>query len=252
VAGFFFVPAFDTDGNIFPPVVPGWSLTYELYFYIVCTCILALVPRRRFLLAVSFVIIALIVAMLPWTLVPVRSLGFAPLVLFLPLSLEFVAGMVLAHLYERGLRTNLPLSGILTAAGLIWLFAVPASDPYEFSRVFLWGPPAVALTWAVLACEEKLPFYKVRSGLVLGDASYALYICHPVVLAVFFRGIGHLHVSLSAWLTIPVVVAASAVASVLVHLYIERRTVRAASRLLGITYRPQVQVGMNSDALRPL
>lgn len=252
VAGFFFIPAFDVEGNIFPPVVPGWSLNYELYFYVVCTFVLALVPRRRFLPAVCAVIAGMIVVMLPWTAAPARSLGFAPLVLFLPLSLEFVAGMILAHLYERGFRTGMPANAVLLASALVWLFVMPASDPYDFWRVLLWGPPAVALTWAVLACEEKLAFYRFRTGLVLGDASYALYIWHPVVLAVFFRAIGHLHLALSPWLTIPIVVLASVIAAVVIHLVIELRLVRAASRLLGIASKPAVQVGMSSDALRPL
>jgi len=252
VAAFFFIPAFDVDGNIFPPVVPGWSLNYEFYFYVACTFILALVPRRHFLPAVCAVIAGMIVVMLPWTSAPARSLGFAPLVLFLPLSLEFVAGIILAHLYERGLRTGMPINAVLLAAATVWLFVAPASDPYDFRRIFLWGPPAVALTWAVLACEEALPFYRFRPGLVLGDASYALYIWHPVVLAVFFRLIAHFHMTLSVWLTIPVVVLASVVASVVIHLLIELRTVRAASRLLGIGSKPEAQIGMSSDALRPL
>src|ERR1700730_5517211 len=38
VASFFFLPARDENGMIYPPIGQGWTLAYEMFFYVALAC----------------------------------------------------------------------------------------------------------------------------------------------------------------------------------------------------------------------
>jgi peptidoglycan/LPS O-acetylase OafA/YrhL len=88
----------------------------------------------------------------------------------------------------------------------------------EFFRPLLWGAPAAMLVAGAVAMEQgwrlKVPTPFVR----LGDASYAIYLCHMPVTAVVAHTLGP-H---SAAFFVCVAVLASTTAGVLFHLFVEK------------------------------
>lgn len=192
VSSFLFVP-WDTQGTGVPrPIYElGWTLNYEMFFYATFALFVGL-PRVR------------AVALTAGTLATMVALGaifrFTNPMLFVwtqPIVLEFVFGMGLALLARNGVTLPHGLRYSLIALGVAALlgdFLHSQEHPHawvtpnDFLRVFGWGvPAAMILAGAVLKRRERAPGPIALAGVALGDASYALYLCHPMVMTVFSR-----------------------------------------------------------------
>jgi exopolysaccharide production protein ExoZ len=191
VASFFFIPS-DTQGTGVPrPIYDlGWTLNYEMFFYAVFALCIGL--RRDMAVAlISFCLAALTIVGLLFPLHNLQLFFWAQ-----PIVLEFVFGMGLALLVRHGVTLPASIRYALIALGAaaffhdflntvsqprIWL------TPNDFLRVAGWGiPAAMIVAGCALKKSERLgENVFVRSGKLLGDASYALYLCHPIVMSAF-------------------------------------------------------------------
>ncbi|WP_162527263.1 acyltransferase family protein [Sphingomonas solaris] len=238
VGSFLFIPTFDGDGRPFPLIVAGWTLNFEMYFYAICAMVLATPLRSHFTRFVSAIIVAGVMLGCVLFCGNGDQPGWAPLYLLLPITLEFVGGMLLAHAWTRGVRTPLWLNLSLVVAAIGWLALAPSSEPYTPFRPIGWGIPALAIVWAAFASEERIPFARFRFGLLLGDSSYALYLIHPIALAAWVVVLRKLPVKLPSSLAAVLAIVGCVVAGILVHLIVEKWLVRIASRLLGLRRPP--------------
>ena len=229
VKSFLFIPAIDGVGNILPLIGVGWTLEFEMYFYLVCT--LALLVNPRWLLPICGAVIVTGVAIG----LPFLWFGHvrppAPVVLLSPISIEFIGGMVAAWLWSKGAR--LPLWGnlILIAIAIAWLSIAPDQTPYAGPRLWWWGAPALLILAAFLGMETQVPFGRLKLPLLIGDASYAIYLVHTAIIPILgglLRKLG----PVPEVLALPAMLAASLCAGILVHLVIEKPLVRALARLL--------------------
>jgi exopolysaccharide production protein ExoZ len=235
IASIFFIPAFDAEGGIFPPIVAGWTLNFEMYFYLLCMFVLMILPRHLFMIGVTLGILAGVAIGAPYLWTVGRDEIAYPLAIFLlPITLEFVAGLWLARAWMAGLRTPLWFNGLLIVAAVAWLAMVPDAYPYTVWRPLAWGIPAIALVWALMASEEKIDFRSWRIGNLLGDASYAIYLTHPIVLAFAEVVLRRLKWDLGFGEKIVLALAISLAAGIIAHLMVEKPLVRIASRLLGV------------------
>jgi exopolysaccharide production protein ExoZ len=188
---FFFIP-WDTQGTGVPrPIYDlGWTLNYEMFFYAVFALCIGL--RRE--MAVALVAVCLGAATILGLLFPSRN----PQLFFWtqPIVLEFVLGMGLALLVRNGFTLPNVVRYALIALGAAAFFHDFLSSvsqprlwltPNDFLRVAGWGvPAAMIVAGCVLKKSERLgDNVFVRSGKLLGDASYALYLCHPIVMSAF-------------------------------------------------------------------
>jgi peptidoglycan/LPS O-acetylase OafA/YrhL len=100
--------------------------------------------------------------------------------------LEFAAGMWIGLAWLKGVRIGPWLAGGLATAGFaILLLTDPnAVDFAGFQRLWRWGlPAALIIAAASLLPMPRLDASRAMSALSkVGDASYALYLCHPFVL----------------------------------------------------------------------
>jgi exopolysaccharide production protein ExoZ len=217
-----FVPHIDPRGLPFPLLPPGWTLVYEAIFYAIVAAALA-APKAVRLQVVLFALVGLTLygALSP---PPAYALGANALML------EFGAGVLLAHV-RPSIGALSPRAGALLAAvgvallAALWIFHVRG----ELARPLLWGAPAFLIVAGALALERAVtpPATLVR----LGDASYALYLCH-------FVAVGLLNPALAtapAWLFAPIALAVSLGVGLIFHRFCERPLidwVRAAPRRL--------------------
>ncbi|MFX8633201.1 hypothetical protein ABTM26_19635, partial [Acinetobacter baumannii] len=70
---------------------------------------------------------------------------------------------------------------LATGCGLLLTSGVLSAANISASRFFHWGLPAFLIVTGALALEPKLKDW--RLPMLLGDASYSIYLTHGVVLS---------------------------------------------------------------------
>lgn len=210
-----FFPFERADERIAPVLSLGWTLNYEVFFYILAALCLAL-PRP--LLTLTGVILGL------GTLGLLIDFDSAQLRFWTnPIVMEFAFGIALAHAWQRGWHWPHPGAALVTLA--IGIAMMIVLDPTPLPRVIAAGIPAMI----IVAAGTLLFPPRARPGMIWGDASYALYLSHRFALrAATLLLLPVLPATLlgAAIYTIAVCALALAV-GLLTHLWIERPMMRA-------------------------
>lgn len=184
VKSLLFIPYRDPQGLIAPLIVPGWTLNYEMFFYLVFAAGL-LAPARLRPWLVSAALIAL---------VAVRPLlnGQNPLVATYtdPILLEFVAGIWLGKAWSERRLPGAVLGWAFVSMGLA-LFAASAIAGLDVSqaRILFWGVPALLLVAGAVSIEQAGPVPNLAPLRILGDASYSLYLVHGLAISASLRAL---------------------------------------------------------------
>lgn len=183
IATYLFIPTFDNAGNfIFPVLKVGWSLNYEMLFYVLFALALFLRQPAVWFTGVAFIL---------FTLINISAgPNFPYAYIFLnPIMLEFVMGMLVAEFCKRGYTIN-PIFG---AVAVIVSFAImfSADDLSMWWRWVYWGIPAMVIVTVVIILEPLLRNYIPKILTTLGDSSYSLYLFHtftvPLLGTIFIK-----------------------------------------------------------------
>lgn len=164
-----FIPTENPGGyGIYPTLNVGWTLNYEMLFYVLFAWALLFRLQVR-LLVVAALLFAVCQA---WT-----GFGWVSEFYRSDIVYEFLLGISIGMFYRRGWigpALWLPLLGI--GAALLAIYCLPP-DP----RLLNWGVPSAVLVMASLALER----YAERNRLLklLGDCSYSVYLMHVLVLS---------------------------------------------------------------------
>lgn len=226
LASYFFIP-YDTtgrnDGFVFPIVDLGWTLNYEMMFYALFAIFISQCRGRCIILVTAALgaIIALGAAAEP-TQAALRFWTQS-------ISIEFVAGMWIAHLYLNGkLSLPTPVRALLAIGAIIFLAANPLTalhaptTPNDFDRVLGWGAPAALLLVSAVAGPFPWRGWLERCFVLIGDASYSLYLTHPFWILLLTRSLNSLQLELSVWIFAGLAFLGSIAVAVVVHLVFER------------------------------
>ena len=229
IGSFAFVLYPRPNGAAFPLNPVGWTMPFEMFFY-VAFAVAILLSRARAVLAVTlfFVGLAVIGFIVP---MPFPFAGWCD-----PLSLDFAFVMGLALAYRAGWRMPLPVSVLCVVAALAAYVASGFNGgPHVAWRVLEWGvPSAVLLAGFVLSGARPNVGPVGRAFAFLGDASYSLYLIHPLVLPVPRRILRHfVDIPQSPWLFGAALMAAAIVAAIACYLVFERPLTRALFRRIG-------------------
>ena len=208
VRSLLFLPPTDPADITYTPLLSvGWTLNLEMFFYLLFGLALTL-PRR--------IAIWSLCALLA-TLATVPGLRAVPMVhnYATPIVLDFIAGVAIAHLGIRAPGWALPL-------GFAGLFVLPLVVDARIVAVTL---PAALIVAAARSFDGRLRPW--QPAMLLGDASYAIYLFHLLVLNGIFLAVGPRDTM--AW-ALPFAFAAIA-AGVAAHVAIERPLGDAVGRL---------------------
>lgn len=218
-----FLP-YQSDGYAMAPVVlVGWTLNYEMFFYVlVALCVGLLGDRNLVILRV------LMVAMVVGALVAEPDNDVIDYFCD-PIILEFTFGIVIYHIYRESEPSRSLLYPALFVAGIVVLM-LQLEQHSGIMRVFHWGIPSAAI---LLGGLHTLRF-ESRALMTMADWSYALYLTHLFVIMAFVRFV----IPLSAPLELPwqvhyVVMTIAAIAlSAVTHRFVECHARRMFGRLL--------------------
>lgn len=175
LASYLFVPArHPVLGFFWPVLIPGWSLNYEMLFYLVFALAIAVAGGSRIVrmaLIGGGLVAILLVANLMKNQIDVMNFYAKPVLL------EFLVGMVLGAIWRLGMVPTSRLWLTAVAAGFFLLW--PGSPlGGEFMATFI----GASLIVAGAVFLPPLPHNPLS---LLGDASYSLYLTHAITLSAF-------------------------------------------------------------------
>lgn len=170
-----------------PVLHVGWSLNYELYFYLII-CISLLFKKFRWVVFSSWIAFSLL--FLPYifgndvTLIGFQRYNFSSYlnIITSPLIWEFVAGVVIGWLYFSPLQIHNPI----VARSIAWISAAFAfwwivSGVHSGVGVTHWGFPMVIMVFCFVIASKTYEFTVPKWLIWLGDISFSLYLVHPIV-----------------------------------------------------------------------
>jgi len=172
-----FISYTDAGGGKGPVYNPGWTLNFEMCFYVLFASALLLRELRTRVTAIVLAMLAL-VALRPL----IGRLGMAAMDWTSPLLLEFAVGVVLGALHRQ---RRIPAPLLLIAAGLVLLAVSVAFSGFGMHRVAYAGVPCALALAGLVTLDHRLP--TLASLALLGDASYSIYLSHSVTLRISER-----------------------------------------------------------------
>jgi exopolysaccharide production protein ExoZ len=234
----FFIPFTKGSGLIQPLLFLGWSLNYEMFFYLALAFSLLLNKRYAVWLGAAIVLLTMAICM------PFASQSVIAQFYSRDIVLEFLLG-ILSYTLCRAItdstatRLRIPalVLALLSAALLIAVQGV-SPDYLTFlpaSRLLTLGTLSFILVTSASILSQAGWDTTLASLVLVGDASYILYLIHPYCE----YSLDRLFAAHHHWLKRDTAsgaligVAASVISAVLIHLYCERPTVRFLNRHFG-------------------
>ena len=201
-----------SDGGTWPVLVQGWTLNYEMFFYLVFAAVLFLPPARRLpaLVAIFGALVCLGLLLQPE--------GAALRTYTSPLLAEFLIGIGIGKLWLAGAMPR-PAFGALLVVAAIAGFVLVAAGLAGFNPLVL-GPLSAMLLVGVLALEQGKWLFRFIPLAYLGDASYSIYLWHTLAISVVMKASGLL--SLPAATAIALSIAAGVAIGIACHEFLEK------------------------------
>ncbi|MCC6917676.1 MAG: acyltransferase [Alphaproteobacteria bacterium] len=226
ISSYLFIPsAHPVTGAMEPVVFAGWTLNYEMFFYLIFGACLILPASLRMMSTVG-ILTSLVLAGL-FVDHGATVIGFYTS----SILAEFAIGMALGWAFEnrRLLKARLAL-----AAGSLGFLALPvlhAAMP-DAPRLLTFGLPATLIVAGGLSLDQARRVAQWRLPHLLGDASYSIYLTHSMTLSAFgqvWRKLGLVEIAGPAAFVAAAFVAA-AVIGVACYATVEAPMFRASRR----------------------
>lgn len=160
-------PSIDEDeqGEIFPVLIQGWTLNYEMAFYLLFG--IALLTRQYRMLTASAVIVTLVVLGQLHHFQKVSGQFYTSTII-----LEFAFGMLVYEIYTK--TQHLIFSRmLLLALGTLGLLLLNIGSGTN-DKVVL-GTAAAIIVWVFIQVFRDVHCWPLK---LLGDASYSIYLFH--------------------------------------------------------------------------
>jgi len=229
VKSFLFVPAaHPTLGLVAPVYTLGWTLNYEMLFYLLFgACLFVPWPRLRFALVAGAFLLLVATGQI------VQPAGAVARTYTDPILMEFLAGVMLAIVSPLLMRCGAVAGMALIAGAALWV-AIVYGCGLTLERIVSHGIPAVVAVTGALMAEPAVRARPSRVGLMLGDASYAIYLAHPFAQRLWLIAVNR-RVGIAAISPTLYVFAAFVIGlfgGVICHFLIERPLLIAGRRLI--------------------
>jgi peptidoglycan/LPS O-acetylase OafA/YrhL len=170
-----FLPVFDRDGNARGILSLGWTIAHEAAFYLTFAVALAISRRYRVVIASALIIAIALVGVIAQPTDQTARFETDPI------RLEFIYGMIAFNAWrswgDARFLWEVRAALLIVAVGtLAYVLRLPIDAP----RFIGWGIPAAAVFVCILfgSARMRIPVLLV----MIGDASYSLYLFHPYIL----------------------------------------------------------------------
>ncbi|OIQ27868.1 MAG: hypothetical protein BM555_05965, partial [Crocinitomix sp. MedPE-SWsnd] len=153
----------------------SWSLSYELFFYVLF--FLVLLNRKFILIGIAVLCLAIVNLFFAPTWLTEGVLQY----LTNPFLIEFAFGVLAGYLVKQ------KIGGVyIGVLGLVLLFAGGILYDHQISRIFLYGITSflIVLGFSSWESKSKHTFKFLRLPTLIGDASYSMYLIHLPLLRI--------------------------------------------------------------------
>jgi peptidoglycan/LPS O-acetylase OafA/YrhL len=217
VYSYFFIPTVNAEGEFKPFLAVGWTLYFEMFFYGLFALALYLRCNLYYFLGAVLLVFA--------SLSMYRTQAVAATMFFDPIVLQFYFGMLVAWASLRAdalkkVTERFPIvPALLSLLGTV-LLLVPFEVP-GLAEAFRTGVPATMIVLGVVLLEPHLRGRLPKTLLLLGEASYAIYLFHPLIapaIPAILLKMNILNYSLSTILS----VCLATWVGTLIHVYFEK------------------------------
>jgi exopolysaccharide production protein ExoZ len=200
-----------TDGEM-PVVYVGWSLEYEMYFYLSVALLMAL-TREPWRVIVMIFSALTIVGQIPGAAGALGNYVF----LTDPLIMEFVLGVLVGTLVVNG-----RIGATELAAAACALAALLIADPGN--RAIVFGLPSAILVGAAAYISTKLQKLSFIEAAMerLGDASYSIYLAQVNTVSLVSAYVAGIYPSISPMALVVVTTMAGVFVGLLLNIVVER------------------------------
>ncbi|QDV12553.1 Acyltransferase family protein [Rosistilla oblonga] len=186
IRSIFLFPAYKPGGSQdFGPLLgPGWTLSFELFFYAVfavCLCTIRSTKLRAQSVAAISVTLGCLGTIFADQLIEIPVLRMVTH----PLLFEFAFGCLLATQCERlaKLRFSVSVSLVSVGLGLLVFDHIYQLHPGKLglTRPIIYGVPCGLLFTGIVSAELRGMLNVHRWLIAIGDASYATYLSHSAI-----------------------------------------------------------------------
>lgn len=160
-----------------PLLVPGWTLNYEMFFYVIFAVLMYFQNRLRVSLILGvFLLVCLAGA---------GGEGVNSVLEFYanPIIFEFMFGIFIALLVRRGQVVPLKVAVPIFMVSAVALIGINIAN-MNFCRAIEFGVPAALIVYSLCCVELQAGGLQWRLLKSLGDASFSLYLTHVFTLVV--------------------------------------------------------------------
>jgi exopolysaccharide production protein ExoZ len=211
-----FIQHSDPVGDPFPFLPVGWTLNYEMIFYLVMTAALMAPARWRLRALAGGLCAVTVIGFFNPPLYPM----FAN-----PMLLQFVAGAWIGSAWRRRALPGAHVGVGLMLAGLGLFAFFQGLDmaglggwKLDLWRPILWGIPAFAIVAGAVSLEADWGLPRIGPLKALGDGSYSLYLCHWPTIALVAKVVP----TTQPLIFLPIAVAAAVTVGLACRRWVER------------------------------
>jgi exopolysaccharide production protein ExoZ len=224
--------------NDMPFLIQGWTLNYEMFFYAVFTASLFVVRKHRLALITAMILALVLIGLM------VPEKGPIARAYLNPLLLEFLAGIYLAVAVERKIFVPAPLAFIIIPAAVLCIFAQLGEAG---QRAIYWGGPSAAIVWSMVSLETWKPFPNSPALMLIGSASYSIYLTHSLAGTIYKVVAGILGLPVDGPIALAFGLLSALISGIAFHHFVEirlQRTLTPVVRkiLAKITRKPQNRI----------
>lgn len=180
IASLLFIPSAHPiyPDSIRPVIGAGWTLNYEMMFYVIFSLCLMFANTNRRFMATIVALLILVVSRIFISETDIIWWFFSS-----PIVLEFASGVMVGVFFQKSrlLGSRTALIGLLVGAAII--VSSSGMETSEYSRFLYWGLPSTLIVWSAVSLEVAGAWPNIRFARLLGDASYSIYLVHGIILS---------------------------------------------------------------------
>ena len=187
-----------------PIVYLGWTLEWEMLFYLVFGISLLFRSWTATLAVTTVVLLAVALAVSNFIL------------------MEFVAGLLIALLFKKYGFKRFGRSSLIVGSLLLLISINSDVRALIESRVILWGIPSVLIVYGAVATMQL----NSSIGKLLGDASYSIYLIQMLSIQIFYKALSIIGLNVNSDIMAIICLVATAIGGTIMHLTVEKPITR--------------------------